>query len=112
VAYAACLGIGFTRLVELDVLLYGASLLLEFVALVLLRVREPTLERPFRVPGGMIGAAVLGVGPLVLLGAALWEGRHEKLGPVPTVAFGAGLALLGPVVYAWRRKRAKVEKSP
>jgi amino acid transporter len=106
VAYAACLGIGFTRLVELDVLLYGASLLLEFVALVALRIREPTLERPFRVPGGIVGAAALSIGPLVLLGGALWEGRDEKLGPVPTVAFGAGLALLGPVVYAWRRKPA------
>jgi amino acid transporter len=104
VAYAACLGIGFTRLVELDVLLYGASLLLEFVALVALRIREPALERPFRVPGGIVGAAALGVGPLVLLGGALWEGRHEQIGPVPTVAFGGGLALLGPLVYAWRRK--------
>jgi amino acid transporter len=106
IAYAACLGIGFTRLVELDVLLYGASLVLEFVALVALRVREPDLPRPFRVPGGLAGAALLGVAPALLLVGALWEGRDEKLGPVPTLAVGALLALLGPLVYVWRRPRA------
>jgi amino acid transporter len=110
VAYAACLGIGFTRLVELDVLLYGASLLLEFVALVVLRIREPELARPFRIPGGIVGAAALGVGPLVLLLAALWEGKDEKLGPVPTLAFGGLLALLGPLLYAWRRSRPEMRE--
>ncbi len=110
VAYAACLGIGFTRLVELDVLLYGVSLVLEFVALVVLRVREPGLKRPFRVPGGMVGAVALGVGPTVLLLAALWEGRSEKLGPVPTVAVGAGLAMAGPALY-WLRK-GTAQKDP
>ncbi len=102
VTYAACLGIGFRRLVELDVLLYGASLVLEFVALVVLRVREPSLPRPFRIPGGVLGTAALGVVPTILLVAALWEGKDEKLGPVPTIAIAAFLALLGPLVYAWR----------
>jgi amino acid transporter len=106
VAYAACLGIGFTRLVELDVLLYGAALVLEFVALVVLRVREPELPRPFRVPGGLAGAIALGVGPTVLLLAALWEGRDEKIAGVPTVVFGLVLTLLGPAVYRLRRKGA------
>ena len=50
--WAMCLGLGFARLVTLDILLYGASLLLEFVALAVLRFREPELKRPFRVPGG------------------------------------------------------------
>src|SRR6202042_381912 len=51
--WALCLGLGFERLVTLDILLYGMALLLEFVALVALRIKEPTLRRPFRVPGGM-----------------------------------------------------------
>ena len=48
-------GAGFERLIIIDILLYGASLSLEFVALVVLRIREPELPRPFRVPGGMFG---------------------------------------------------------
>src|SRR5256712_7337533 len=47
VCWATCLGLGFERLVTLDVLLTGTSLVLEFIALVALRVREPNLERPF-----------------------------------------------------------------
>src|SRR6202023_3714751 len=54
--WAMCLGLGFARLVTLDILLYGASLLLEFMALAVLRFREPELARPFRVPGGLFGA--------------------------------------------------------
>ena len=104
-AYAACLGIGFLRLVELDVLLYGVSLLLEFAALVALRVREPGLLRPFKIPGGVIGAALTGVGPLVLLATALWVGRNEKVGSVPALAVGGVVVAMGPVLYALAPRR-------
>src|SRR5258706_3588365 len=54
--WALCLGLGFKKLVTLDIMLYGASLMLEFVTLVALRIREPELKRGFRVPGGLAGA--------------------------------------------------------
>ena len=69
--WALCLGLGFERLITLDVLLSGASVMLEFAALFALRIKEPDLERPFRVPGGMLGAALLGVCPLLLLGISV-----------------------------------------
>src|SRR5690349_8843747 len=56
--WALCLGLGFRRLVTLDIMLYGASLMLEFVTLVVLRVKEPNLKRGFRVPLGLTGAAL------------------------------------------------------
>src|SRR5246500_5827259 len=59
--WALCLGLGFERLVTLDIILYGASLVLEFVTLVVLRIREPKLKREFRVPGGLPGTIVVGV---------------------------------------------------
>ena len=43
IGWAMCLGLGFERLVTIDILLYGVSLSLEFVALVVLRIREPEL---------------------------------------------------------------------
>jgi amino acid transporter len=112
VTYAACVGIGFIRLVELDVLLYGASLALEFVALVTLRVREPALARPFRIPGGIVTAAALAVPPLWLLGLALWNCRDERLGPFPSLGLGGLLMALGPLVYALRRKGFGAQSSP
>jgi hypothetical protein len=50
VAWTVCLPLGFERLVLIDIILYGVALLLEFVALVVLRVREPDLPRRFRAP--------------------------------------------------------------
>jgi amino acid transporter len=98
-AWAAALGLGFERLVELDVILYGLALLLEFVALIVLRVREPRLARPFRVPGGIPVAAMLGVAPAVLLGLALWREWRPHGGPTGGIALAAGLVLAGPAVY-------------
>jgi len=106
-AYASCLGLGFQRLVEIDVLLYGISLLLEFVALVALRVREPDLPRPFRIPGGTIGAIAIALPPMALLAVAVVDGRHEKAGSVSALAIGAAVVAAGPIVYALRSHPAR-----
>jgi len=106
VAWSLALGLGFERLVELDVLLTGGSLVLEFVALAVLRRREPGLPRPYRVPGGMTVAWLLGVGPTVLLGMALWQTLADN-GFTRNLALGLALAALGPPLYwlaAWRGK--------
>src|SRR2546428_6967442 len=39
--WAMCLGLGFERLVTIDILLYGSSLALEFVALAVCPIAEP-----------------------------------------------------------------------
>jgi amino acid transporter len=98
--WALCLGLGFERLVTLDVLLYGASLMLEFVTLVVLRIREPQLRREFRVPGGITGAVIAGLLPLSLLGLALFKGEHETVLGVNGLAFGALIMVAGFAVYA------------
>ncbi len=105
------LGLSFERLVCLDVLLYGTGLALEFVALVVLRVREPALPRPFRVPGGTLGAAALGLGPVALLGLALSKNADERLGGTSALAFAIGVMLLGPVAYAATRKLGEWRRS-
>lgn len=107
VAYALALRLGFERLVELDVMLYGLSLILEFVALVALRVREPLLERPFRLPGGTLGAVALGVAPTALILVALVAGRNEHMGSISALALGALLILAGPVIFALTRRRRR-----
>jgi len=104
VAWAISLGLSFERLVLIDVLLYGLSLLLEFVALIALRLREPNMPRPFRVPGGMLVASLLGVGPALLLSVALWRNRAEQLAGVSGIYFTLAVMLLGPVVYLVARR--------
>ena len=57
----------FQSLVIIDVLLMVASYALIFVAAVRLRVREPGLVRPFRIPGGTYTLAILIIPPLCLI---------------------------------------------
>lgn len=97
--WALCLGLGFERLVTLDILFYGASLLLEFVALVALRIREPQLPRPFRVPGGLAGAILAGVFPTLLLTLSVVQSGGEEILGINGLIFGALMILAGFAVY-------------
>lgn len=76
-AYAVSLSVGIKRLVEIDVILYGAVYAMQAAAFVALRLREPELPRPFRVPLGAIGAAYVVLTPLLLLGVVVWFARNE-----------------------------------
>ena len=46
VAWALALQLAFERLISIDLILYGASLLLEFVALAVLRFGSPSWSGP------------------------------------------------------------------
>src|SRR5262249_2773223 len=98
--WAMCLGLGLERLVTIDILLYGASLGLEFVALLVLRVREPELSRPFRVPGGWFGAIAGGVTPMLRLGFSIARSKSEQIMGMSSFAFGMILIGAGVVAYS------------
>jgi amino acid transporter len=99
VGWAMCLGLGFQRLVTIDILLYGCSLGLEFVALIFLRIREPDLPRAFRVPGGMFGAVAVGIAPMLLLGFSIIRSETEQVLGMSALAFG--MILIGAGFVAW-----------
>ena len=94
-----CLLLGFERLVTLDILVYGSSLFLEFVALAVLRFTEPNLKRPFRVPGGVFGAIAIGIPPMLLLGFSIARSQHESILGMSSFAFGIILIAAGFVAY-------------
>jgi amino acid transporter len=104
--WALCLGLGFERLVTLDIILYGASLMLEFVTLVVLRIREPELKREFRVPGGLAGAVSVGVFPMMVLGLAMLHGGSETVLGMNGLVFGLIIIVAGFVVY-WGTARLR-----
>jgi amino acid transporter len=97
--WALALRFTFERLISIDLVLYGASLVLEFVALIVLRVREPELPRPFRVPGGLAGAVVAAVGPAVLIAFAIYTARDERVLGLNALLFSVVVALAGAAVY-------------
>jgi amino acid transporter len=99
ILWAPCLLLGFERLVTIDILLYGGSLGLEFAALVWLRIREPELPRPFRVPGGLFGAVAIGIAPMMMLGFSIFRSQHETVFGMSSFAFGMILIAAGVVAY-------------
>jgi amino acid transporter len=98
-AWALALGLTFERLISIDLVLYGASLILEFIALIALRLRQPSLPRPFRIPGGLAAAIAAGVGPTLLIAFALYAARDERVGPLPALLFAAMVAAAGPLAW-------------
>jgi amino acid transporter len=98
-AWALALKLPFERLISIDLVLYGSSLLLEFLALLVLRIREPDLARPFKA-GNLAFACALGAGPAALIGYALYASRSERLfGTTSALLFAAVVALMGPLLY-------------
>ena len=97
--WAMCLGLGFERLVTLDILIYGSSLFLEFLALAVLRIREPKLPRGFRVPGGLFGAFAIGVAPMLMLGFSIVRSESERVWGMSSLMFGLLVAMAGVAIY-------------
>jgi amino acid transporter len=90
----------FSDLVVMDIILYGAGLFLEFLALIILRVREPQRPRPFKIPLNTAGLIVMILLPtaiyLIALTGAIYS--SEKMWrPI-----GLALAMLLSAAVAWR----------
>jgi amino acid transporter len=108
----ACLlsAFSFTQLVVLDVLLYSVELMPEFIALIVLRIKQPELERPFRVPGGWVGLIVVTALPALfalIVALATLRGNNSQayqLGIIPAVI------ATGTLIY-FRRRQSVLARS-
>lgn len=104
--YVLLAPLAFRKLVELNVILYGAALLLEIGALLLLRRKEPDLPRPFRVPGGWPVLWLVLLSPAAVIATMAWTGVAEDGWAGQWLDLG--LLASGPAVYAvvlgWRRR--------
>ena len=94
----------FQELIELDMFLYAAALILEFAALIWLRVKEPRLPRPYRIPFGLARLIAISIPPIALclisIALSSQATRYASLG---------GIAV-GLAVYYWQTKvRAATE---
>lgn len=110
--WALALGFSFERLITIDLVLWGFSMVLEFLALITLRRKEPQLSRPFRIPGPDWVPILLGLSPSALIVYALYASRTETLAGMSAFTFAITIALLGLPLYLLaelsRRKRVKI----
>lgn len=91
----------FVVLLKIDMWLYALALILEFTALIYLRVRVPEMRRPYRIPGGVAGVALLSA-PAVLLCAV-----SMVLCPRPTQILGMAGVVAGWLLYLAGGPRAR-----
>ncbi|MCP2311959.1 APC family permease [Kitasatospora paracochleata] len=107
VIYAMFCLSSFSNLVIFDVFLTNIGILLEVAALIALRVREPELERPYRIPGGWWSLTGIAGCLLAICVWAAWEQYVESGTQAVTyclVVVGGSL-LLYPLLA--RRKDAR-----
>jgi len=100
----------FQELIIIDVTLYGAGLFLEFITLIVLRIKAPDEQRPFRIPLNTTWLCVMMLLPLGVFVVAL-SGALASEGTVLAPALFAVGALLSAEVF-WQviryRKRLQV----
>jgi amino acid transporter len=90
----------FTDLIIMDVTLYGAGLFLEFISLIVLRIKAPGEHRPFRIPMRVPAICLMYLLSIGIYVVGL-SGAFNQSGKTFIPALAAVLALLSGEV-AWR----------
>jgi amino acid transporter len=88
----------FQALVVVDVTIYAFALLLQFAALIALRIRYPKLKRPYKIPGGWLGVALITIGPIFVLYVAIYY-QVLDVGLVQGIGWAAIGMATGPIAY-------------
>jgi amino acid transporter len=103
--YSVLVTLPFQELLTVEIWLAIPGYLLIFLSLWVLRVAEPELPRPFRMPGGFWGLACVTLPPLLLALVALVVSTREVLEIRSPWLIWAGVTLLasGPVAYTIAR---------
>jgi amino acid transporter len=88
----------FQTLVVVDVTIYAFALLLQFVALIALRIRHPNMRRPYRIQGGWTGIVFVTLGPIFVLFVAIYF-QVLDVGLVQGIGWALIAMATGPVAY-------------
>ena len=102
--WSLALSLSLDRILVLDIVVFGESLILEFVALLVLRYREPELLRPFRIPLRNRALVSMAVVPCALILLAAVMNRHEKVGSISAALLAGIVAMCGVAIYPLVRK--------
>jgi amino acid transporter len=88
----------FQALVVVDVTIYAFALLLQFAALIALRIKHPNMKRPYRIPGGWLGIALITIGPVFVLVVAIYY-QVLDVGLVQGIGWAVIGMATGPIAY-------------
>lgn len=99
--------LSFEDLLIIDVTVYGAGLFLEYVALIVLRKKEPDAHRPFKIPLNIFGLCIMACVPFIiyaiaLIGALSEESNNHNPALLALVALASGEVIWQ--LIQWRKK--------
>ncbi len=89
----------FTHLIIMDVILYGAALFLEFLALLILRKTAPDDHRPFKIPLNIYGLCILISLPVLVYSVALTGTFSDSGNNIYPVLFAFGLLISAELIW-------------
>jgi len=97
----------FGDLLIIDVTLYGAALFLEFISLVIFRIRLPHAKRPFKIPLNVAGLCILILLPISVYCIALTSAFTLEGKMLKPALFALGALLSAEVIWqviVWRKR--------
>jgi amino acid transporter len=98
----------FQELIIIDVTVYGAGLFLEFITLIVLRLKAPDQHRPFRIPLSVRGLFVLVLVPVILFVIALTGAFAEEGKMIIPATFAVSALVSAEVAWQliiWKKRR-------
>ena len=102
---AVLIPFSFQELIEIDMFLYAMALILEFAALIWLRIRQPEMSRPYCIPFGIPGAIAISIPPIALCLVSI------VLSNAPTKYISLGGLAVGLVVYYLGNRASEAPES-
>src|SRR4030095_6375906 len=97
----------FGDLVIIDVTLYGAALFLEFISLIIFRIKLPDAKRPFKIPLNITGLCLLTLLPISVYCIALTSAFSIEGRMLKPALFALAALLSAEVIWRiiiWRKK--------
>lgn len=97
----------FGDLLVIDITLYGAALFLEYISLIIFRIRLPKEHRPFRISLNVFGLCLMTALPVAVYGIALSGAFLSSQKMLTPVLFALGALLSAELIWriiVWRKR--------
>ncbi|TSD63944.1 APC family permease [Inquilinus sp. KBS0705] len=100
----------FAELLIIDVTVYGAGLSLEYISLIVLRIKQPHAIRPFKIPLNVFGLCMLILLPYSMYFIALAGAFSAETRSIQAALFAIGTLLTAELMWRmiiWRKPHFK-----
>ncbi|KAE9614553.1 hypothetical protein Lal_00012315 [Lupinus albus] len=103
--------LSFQEIVAAENFLYCFGMILEFIAFIWLRIKQPSVPRPYKVPGGTAGAIIMCIPPTILIFVVM-AFSTLKVVIISLIAMAIGLVMHPCLKFLERKRFMKFSVSP